>query len=132
MWELDHKADWALKNWCFQIVVLEKTLESPLDCMEIKAVNPIGNEPWIFIGGTDAEAEAPVLLPPEWKSLLPGKDPNAGKDWGQEGKGWQRIRWFIWHHQCYGHKFEQTLGDSEGQGSLACCRPWGLKVSDMT
>ena len=88
MWELDHKKVWALKkNWCFQIVVLEKTLESPLDCKEIKPDNAKGNQTWIFIGRTDAKAEAPIRWPPDVKSKLIGKDPDAGKDWGQEEKG---------------------------------------------
>jgi len=87
MWELDYKESWALKNWCFWTVVLEKTLESPLDCKETKPVNPKGNQSWIFIGRTDAEAEAPILLPPGAKNRLIGKDPDAGKDWEQEEKG---------------------------------------------
>ena len=87
MWELDHKEGWAPKNWCFQTVVLEKTLESPLDYREIKLVNPKRKQPWIFIGKTDAKAEAPVLWPPDLKSLLLGKDPDAGKDWRQKEKG---------------------------------------------
>ena len=93
MWELNHKEGWASKNWCFQIVVLEKILGSPLDCKEIKLVNHKGNQSWIFIGRTDAEAEAPILWPRDEKSWLVGKDPDAGKDWGQEEKGWQRMRW---------------------------------------
>ena len=93
MWELDHKEGWALKNWCFWTVVLEKTLESPLDCKEIKAVHPKGNQHWIFIGRTNAEAEAPILWPPDVKSQLITKDYDAGKDWKQEEKGWQRMRW---------------------------------------
>ena len=87
MWELDHKEGWASKNWCFQIVVLGKTLESPLDSREIKQVNPKGDQSWIFIGSTDAEAEAIILWPPDVKSWLNGKDPDAGKDWGQQEKG---------------------------------------------
>ena len=93
VWELDHTEGWAPKNWCFWIVVLKKTLESPLDCRKIKAVNPKGNQPWIVIGRADAEAEALILWPPNVKSQLIGKDPDAGKDWGQE-KRWQRMRWF--------------------------------------
>ena len=94
MWELDHKEGWMSKNWCFWTVVLEKTLESPLDSKEIKFVNPIGNQPWIFIGRTDAEAEAPILWPPDGKSRLIGTDPDAGKDWGQvEKRREQRMRW---------------------------------------
>ena len=93
MWELDHKEGWAPKNWCFQTVVLEKKLESSLDCIEIKPVNPKGNQPWIFIGRTDAEAEATILRPPDAKNQLIEKDPDDGQDWAQEEKGWQRIRW---------------------------------------
>ena len=93
MWELDHKEGWVLKNWCFWTMVLEKTLESLLDCMEIKLVNPKGHQPWILIGRTDAEAEAPILWPLDGKSWLTGKDPDAGEDWGQEEKGIQRMRW---------------------------------------
>ena len=87
MWELDYKDSWAPKNWCFWTVVLEKTPESPLDCKEIKLVNPQGNQSWIFIGRTDAEAETPTLWPPDAKNWLTGKDPDAGKDWKQEEKG---------------------------------------------
>ena len=112
--------------------VLEKTLESPLDCKEIKPVNPKGNQRWIFIGRTDAEAEAPVLWPPDSKSWLIGKDPDAGKDWGQEEKGATEDDLVGWHHQLNGHEFKQALGDNEGQGILACCSPWSYKDSDMT
>ena len=113
MWKLDHKEGWALKNWCLQTVVLEKTLESPLDCKEIEPVNPKGNQPWILIGRTNAEAEAPKLWPSDAKSWLIGKDPYAGKDWGQE-KGATESEMVDWHHQLNGHEFEQTPGDSEG------------------
>ena len=89
---MDHKEGWVLKDWCFQIVVLEKTLENPLDCNEIKPVNPKWNQPWVFIGRTDAEAEAPTLGPPDVKSQLFGKDPGAGKDWRQKEKGWQKMK----------------------------------------
>ena len=129
-WDLDHKENWEPKNWCFWTVVLEKTLESPLGSKEIKLVIPKGNQPWIFIGRTNAEVEAPVLWPPNAKSQLIGKDTDAGKDWVQ--KGHQRMRWVGWHHQLSGHEFEQTPGDSEGQGSLACCSPWGHKESDIS
>ena len=112
MWELDHKEDWVLMNWCFWSVVLEKTLESPLDCTEIKSVSPKGNQPWIFIGRTDAEAEAPVLWPRDVKSGLTGKDPDAGKDWGQEKKGMTEDEMVGWHHWLNGHEFEQIPGDS--------------------
>ena len=103
-------------------------LGSPLDSKEIKPVNPKGNQFWIFIGGTDAEAETPVLWPPDAKHCLIWKDPDAGKDWGQEEKGWQMVEW---HHWLNGHEFEQTLRDN-GQGSLACCSPWHHKESDTT
>ena len=93
MWELDHKEGWAPKNWCFRTVVLEKTLESPLDCKEIQPVHPKGDQSWIFTGRTDAEAEAPLLWPPDSKNQFTGKDPDAGKDWGQEENGQQRMRW---------------------------------------
>ena len=93
MWELDYKESWAPKNWCFWTVVLEKTLESPLDCKEIQPINPKGNQSWIVIGRTDAETEAPILWPPDVKSWLIWKDLDAGKDWRQEERGWQRMRW---------------------------------------
>ena len=125
MWELDHKEGWAPKNWCFWTVVLEKNLESPLVCQEVKSVNPKGNQPWILIGRTDAEA--PMLWPPDVKSWLIRKDPDAGKDWRQEEKGTTEDEMVGWHHQLNGHEFELTLGDGEGQGTLACCNPWGCK-----
>ena len=125
------KKGWALKNWFFQNVVLEKIFESPMDSKEIKPVNPKGNQPWIFIGKTDAET--PILWTPDVKSQLIGKDSDVGKDWGQEKKGVARMRQMVgWHHQFNGHEFEQTLEDTEGQGSLACCSSWGCKESDMT
>ena len=130
MWELDYKESWALKNWCFQIVVLKKILESLLDCKEIKAVNPKGNQPLIFIGRTDAEAEAPIFWPPDTKGWLIRKDPDAWKDWRQE-KGTTDDEMVGWHHRLNAHNFEQALGDGEGQGSLACCSPY-CKDSDMT
>ena len=132
MWGLNHKKDWTPKNWCFQIVVLEKTLESPLDCKEIKPVNPNGNQPWIFIDRTDAEAEAPIVWPCDAKSWPTGKDPDAGKDWGQGEKGLTEDKMVGWHHRLNQHESEQTLGESEGQGSLACCSPWGHIESNMT
>ena len=127
MWELDHKEGWTSKNWCFQTVVLEKTLESPLDCKEIKPVNPKGNQSWIFAGKTDAEAEAPIFWPPDVKNWLLRKDPDAGRDWGQEEKGTTEDELVGWHHQLDGHQFEQASGDDEGQGSLARCCPWVAK-----
>ena len=118
-YELDNKEGWVLKNWCFWTIGLEKTLESRLDYKEIKPANPKGNQPWIFLERTDAEAEAPILWPSNVKSWLIGKDPDAGKDWGQEGKGVTEDEMVGWHHQLNGHKFEQSQGDSEGQRSLA-------------
>ena len=126
MWELDHKEGWALNNWCFWTVVLEKILESPLDCKEIKPVNPKGNQPWIFIESTDGDA--PMLWAPDVKSGHTGKDPDAGKDWGQKEKGATEDEMVGWHHQLDEHEFEQTLGDSVEQRSLACCSSWGRRV----
>ena len=114
-----------------QTVVLEKTLQSSLDC-QIKPVNPKGNQPWIFIGRTDTKAKAPILWPPDAKSQLTGKDPDAGKDWGQEEKGTTKGEMVGWHYWLDGHEFEQTQGDGDGQGGLACCSPWGLKESNTT
>ena len=125
-----HKESWALKNQCFQTVVLEKTLEGPLDSKEIKPVNPKGNQPWIFIGRTDAEV--PILWPPDSKSWLIGKDPDVGKDWGQEDKGVTEDEIIRWHHPLNGHEFEQTPGDGKGQERLACCSPWAHKELDRT
>ena len=129
MWKLNHK-DWVPKNCCFWTVVLEKTLESLLDCKEIKTFNPKGNQPWIFIGRT--EAEALILWPPDVKNQLIGKDPDAGKDWGQEEKEVTEHEMVGWHHWLNGHEFEQTWGDSEGQGSLAHCSSWGHKKPNTT
>ena len=129
VWELDHKESWALKNWLFRAVVL-KTLESPLDNKEIQPVNPKRNQSWIFTGRS--EAEAPILWPPGLKSQLIGKDPVAGKDWGQVEKGTTEDEVVEWHHWLNRHELEQTLGDSEGQGSLMFCSPWGHKELDMT
>ena len=131
MWELDHKESWTLKNWCFWTMVLEKTLESLLDCKEIKPVNTKGNQSWIFIRRTDAEA--PILWPPDVKGqLIIRKDPDAGKFWRQEEKGMTEHEMVGWHHWLTGHEFEQTLEDDEEQGSLECCNPWGCKELDMT
>jgi len=132
MWELDHKESWAQKNWCFWTVVLEKTLESPLDCKEIKPVHPKGYQCWVFIGRTDAEAEAPILWPSDTKSWLIGEDPDAGKDWRQEEKGMTEDEMLGWHHQLDGHEFEQAPRDGHGQGGLVCCSPWGCKELDTT
>ena len=130
MWELDHKENWASKDWCFWTVVVEKTLESPLDCKEIKPVNSKGNQSWIFIGRTDAEAETPILWPPDVKSWIIRKDSDVGKDWRQEEKGMTGWHggWRQWLNE---HEFEQASGDGEGQRSLVCCSPWGYKESDM-
>ena len=133
MWELDHKEGWVPKNWCFWTVVLQKSLESPLDCREINLAHPKGNQPWIFIGRTGTEAEAPILWSPDGKSWLTGKDPDAEKDWGQEGKETTEEEMVWWHHRLNGYVFEQTPGDSEGQGNLVCCSPWGWTVKhDLT
>ena len=132
MWELDHKKGWVPKNWCFRIVVLENTLERSLDSKEFKPINPKGNQSWIFIGGTDAKAEALIFWSPDAKSRLTGKDPGAGKDWRQEEKRTTEDEMVGWHHWLNGHKFEQTSGDSEGQRSLVCCSPWGCKESGTT
>ena len=121
-----------LQDFMFQTMVLQETLNSPLDNKEIKPVNPKLNQPWIFFGRTDAEAEAPILWLPGVMSWLFGKDSDAGKGWGQEEKGVTKNEMFEWHHWLNGHEFEQTPGDSEGQGSLACCSPWGRKESDTT
>ena len=132
MWELDCKEGWALKKWCFHIVVLEKTLESTLDCKEIKSVNSKGNQSQIFIGRTGAEAEAPILWPPDVKNWLTGKDPDTGKDGRQEEKGTTKDEMVGWHHQFNGREFEQILGDSGRQRRLVCCSPWGHKELDAT
>ena len=121
---------WVLKNWCFWPVVLEKTLESPLDCKEIKPVNTKGNQSWRFIGRTDAKAETPILWPPDAKNWLIGKDPDAGKDWRQEEK-WTIEDEISWrHHQLDGREFEQALGVGDGQGSQVCCSSWSCKKLD--
>ena len=130
IWELDYKESWALKNWCFWTMVLEKTPESPLDCKEIQPVNPKGNQSWIFIGRTDAEAETPILWPPDVKIWFIGKDPNAGEDWRWEEKGMTQDEMAWWPHWLNGHEFQEALGVGEGQGILACCSPWGHKELD--
>ena len=121
-----------LKNWCNWSVALEKTLENPLDCKEIKPVNPKGNWLWIFIGRTDAKAKTPTLWQPNAKNWLTWKDPNVGKDWRQEEEGTTEDEIVWWHHWLDGHEFEQALGVGDGQGSLECCSPWGRKESDIT
>ena len=127
MWALGCEEGCVPKNWCFWTVVLEKTPESPLDCKEIKLVHPKGNQSWIFIGRPDAEAEAeaPILWPPDVKNWLTGKDPGAWKDWRQEEKGTTEDEMVGWHHRLNGHEFEQALEVGEGEGSLACCSSMG-------
>ena len=132
MWELDHKESWVLKNWCFWTLMLEKTLESPLDCKEIKPVHPKGDQSWIFIGRIDAEAETPILWPPDAKNWLIWKDPDAGKDGRQEEKGATEDETVGWHHRLNGHESEQALWVGDGQGGLVCYRLWGHKESDTT
>ena len=129
---VDYKEGWALKNLCFWTVVLGKTPEIPLDYKEIKPVSSKENQVLIFIGRTDAEAEALIFWPPEPKNWLMWKDPDAGKDWRQEQKGTTEDEVVAWHHWLNGHEFEQALGDGDGQGSLVCFSPWGCKESDMT
>ena len=126
IWELDCEENWELKIWCFWIVVLKKTLESPLDCKEIQPVNPKGNQSWIFIGKTVAEAETPILWPPDVKNWLIWKDPDAGKDWKQEEKATENEM-VGWHHRLNGHEFGYTPGVGDGQGGLACCSSWDPK-----
>ena len=132
MWELDGEESWALKNWCFWTVVLEKTLESPLDYKEIQPVHSKGDQSLVFIGRTDAKAETPILWPPHRKSWLIGKDPDAGRDWGQEEKGMTEDEMAGWHHWLDGGESEGTLGVGDGQRGLACCDSWGRKELDMT
>ena len=120
------------KNWCFWTVVLEKTLESHLDCKEIQPVHPKESQSWIFFGRTDAEAETLILWPPDAKNWLIEKDPDAGRDWGQEEKGTTEDEMAGLYHRCNGHEFEEVLGVGDGQGSLVCCSPWGRKESDTT
>ena len=127
MWKLDHKESWALKNQCFWIMLLNKTLESPLDCKDIQPVSPKGNQSWIFIGRTHAEAEIPILWPLDAKNWLIWKDHDAGKDWSWEEKGMTEDEMVRWHHQLTGHEFEFTLAVGDGQGGLACCSPWITK-----
>ena len=128
MWELDYKATWVQNNWCFWTVVLEKTLESPLDCKEVQPIHPKGNQCWIFIGGTDVEAETPIVWPLDAKSWLICKDPDSGKDWGGRRRGWQRI----WLLDSITDSMDMSLGKlqdliDDGQGGLECCSPWGRK-----
>ena len=131
MWELGYKESQALNNWCFWTVVLEKTLESPLDCKEIQPVHA-KDRSWVFFGRIDAKAETPVLWPSHAKSWLIGKDSDAGRDWEQEEKGTTEDEMAGWHHWLNGHQFKQVLGIGGGQGSLAFCNPWDRKESDTT
>ena len=126
---MDYKDSWVPKNWCFWTMVLEKTHESPLDCKEIQLVHPKGDQSWVFIGRTDAEAATPILWPPHVKSWLIGKDPDAGKDWGREEKGTTEDEMVGWHHRLNGHEFGWTPGVGDGQGGLVCCDSWGHKES---
>ena len=132
MQELDCKKSWVPKNWCFWTMVLEKTLESPLDCKEIQPVHPKGDQSWVFFRRNDAKAETPVLWPPHVKSWLIGKDSYAGRDCGQEEKVTIENEIARWHHQLDEREFQWTPGVGDGQGGLACCYSWGCKESDMT
>ena len=125
-------SSWVPKNWCFWTVMLEKTLESPLNCKEIQPVHPKEDQSWVFIGRTDVEAETPILWPPHGKSWLIGKDSDAGRDWGQEEKGTTEDEMAGWHHWLDGHGSEWTPGVGDGQGGLECCDSWGRKELDMT
>ena len=132
MWELDCEQSWALKNWYFWTVVLEKTLESPLNSKEMQPVHSEGDQPWVFFGRNDAKAETAILWPSHSKSWLIGKNPDAGRVWGQEKKGTTEDEMAGWHHWLDGHEFEWTPGDGDGQGGLACCDSWDQKKSDIT
>ena len=132
MWELDYKESWVPKNWCFWTVVLEKTLGGPLDWKGIQPVHSKGNQSWIFIGRTDAEAETPVLWPPDAKNWLVWKDLNSGKDWRLEETGTIEDEMVGWHHWLNVYEFECTLGAGDGQEGLVSCSPRGLKELDMT
>ena len=123
---------WAQKNWWFWTVVLEKTLESPLDCKEIQPVHPKGDQSWVFIGRTDVEAETLILWPPDAKKWLIWKDPDAGKGWGQEEKGTTEDEMVGWHHWLNGHGFGLTPGVGDGQGGLTCCGSWGRKQTQLS
>ena len=132
MWDLDYKGSWEPNNWCFWTVVLEKTLENPFDFKEIKPVNPKVNQPWIFTGRTDAEAETLIFCPPDVKNWLISKDFGAGKDWRWEDMGMTEDDMVGWHHQLDAHEFEKTLGVGDGQRRLACYSPWDQKQLDTT
>ena len=128
VWELDYKESWALKNWSLWTVVLEKTLESPLDTTEIQHFHSKWDQSWVFIGRTDVEAETPIIWPPDAKSWLIWKDPDDGKDWRWEEKRMTEDEMVGWHHRLNRHELEQAPGVGDGQASLACCSPWGCKV----
>ena len=132
IWELEYEESWVPKNWCFWTMVLEKTLESLLDCKEIQPVHPKWDQSWVFIGGADVEAEAPILWPSDVESWLIWKEPKAGKDWVQEAKRMTEDEMVWWHHWHNGHGFGWSLGVGDGQGGLACCGSWGHKDLDMT
>ena len=132
IWELDYKESWALKNWCFWTVMLDKTLERPLDCKEIQPVYPKRNQSWILFGRTDIEAETPILWLPDAKNWLIWKDPDAGKDWRWEKKGTNEDEMVGWDHWLSGRESEWTPGVGDGQAGLVCCRTWGGKESDTT
>ena len=132
MWEFDCEESWALKNLCFWTVVLEKTLESPLDCKETQPVHSEDDQPWDFFGRNDGKAESPVVWPPHVKSWLIGKDSDAGRDWGREEKGTTEDEMAGWHHWLDGRESGWTPGVGDGQGGLACCYSWGGKESDTT
>ena len=132
MWELDCEESLALKNWCFWTVVLEKILESPLDCKETQPVHSKRNQSCMFFGRSDTKAETPILWPPHVKSWLIGKDSDAGRDWGHEEKGMTEDEMAGWHHGLNGRESEWTLGVGDGQGGLKCCDSWGCRESDTT
>ena len=132
MRELNCEESWAPKNWCFWTVMLEKTLESPLDCKEIQPVHSKGNQSWVFIGRTDVKAETPILQPPHVKSWLIGKDPDAGRDWGQEERETTEDEMTGGHHWLNAHEFGWALGVGDREGGLACCNSWGCKESDTS
>ena len=127
MWELNYKESWVLKNWCFWTVVLEKTLESLLDCKEIQPDHSEGDQPWDFFVRTNVEVETPILWPTDAKCWLIWKDPDVGKDWGQEEKGTTEDEMVQWHHRLNGHEFGYTPGVGDGQGGLLCCDSWSCK-----
>ena len=131
IWELDHKEGWAPKNWYFLTVMLEKTLDSPLDC-KIKPVHLKGNQSWMLIRRADAEAATPIFWPPGVKSRLFGKDPNAGKDWGQEEKWAVEDKMVGWHHQLNGHALSKLWEIGKEREAWLCCSPWGNKELDTT